>query len=299
VGVIGTAVLALVGLSPGGRALAQAASDNPMQLSPHHATLSVADLNKEAEWYERVLGFRETQHIRRRSDFELRAVSIPGYRFDLVLQKGSTRPPPAPRFTYQGYSHVVLETPILDVVYQRVVANGVKVEPEYDRKTNQLNHMTIWDPEDNEIEIFLPSKPPGGPVAEDIANPLRFAPHHVAITVANISTEAAWYAQVLGFRETTNFKNPNGLAGQFMDIPGYRLMLETKTGSIRPPARPPYLQQGYVHVVYQTTTLDADYKRLMALGVKIAAERDPKSKALIRMTMNDPEGNEIEIIAPQ
>ena len=35
------------------------AEPNPLKLTPHHATISVADLDKESQWYASVLGFEK------------------------------------------------------------------------------------------------------------------------------------------------------------------------------------------------------------------------------------------------
>jgi len=34
---------------------------NPLNLTPHHATISVADLDKESQWYATVLGFEKSK----------------------------------------------------------------------------------------------------------------------------------------------------------------------------------------------------------------------------------------------
>ena len=68
---------------------ARAAETNPLQLSPHHATASVADLGKESDWYTRVLGFQVVARFEDDANLKVRQLGIPGYRIDLVWKKGS------------------------------------------------------------------------------------------------------------------------------------------------------------------------------------------------------------------
>jgi len=41
------------------------AEPNPLKLTPHHATISVADLDKESQWYGSVLGFEKSNSFER------------------------------------------------------------------------------------------------------------------------------------------------------------------------------------------------------------------------------------------
>lgn len=99
---------------------------NPLALVPDHATASVADLDRECAWYERILGFRELGR-NQSPDFEVRHLGIPGYRIDLAWQKGSSRPAQPPGPPYQGWLHVVFRTAALEGAYQRLQALGTDV----------------------------------------------------------------------------------------------------------------------------------------------------------------------------
>jgi len=61
-------------------------------LAPDHATISVENIDRVAEWYERVLGFKVANRFDTNPDFILEQLSIPGYRIDLAKSKGSARP---------------------------------------------------------------------------------------------------------------------------------------------------------------------------------------------------------------
>ena len=66
------------------------AEPNPLKLTPHHATISVADLDKESQWYASVLGFEKSNPFDS-PDSKGCWMVIPGYRVDLIQQKGSSR----------------------------------------------------------------------------------------------------------------------------------------------------------------------------------------------------------------
>jgi catechol 2,3-dioxygenase-like lactoylglutathione lyase family enzyme len=129
-------------------------------------------------------------------------------------------------------------------------------------------------------------------------NPLQLKPHHVAIVVADLDKEVDWYVRALGFKATDRFQPRPGFEIRFVDIPGYRIAIEYQKGSRRPPVVPRYFQQGYLHVVYEAADIDAVYKRLVKENVKAEVMRDPKTNAVYRLMVNDPEGNEVEIWGP-
>lgn len=128
-------------------------------------------------------------------------------------------------------------------------------------------------------------------------NPLQFsALHSVTLTVANLGAEVDWYEKVLGFHETMRHQElmPQEEMRR-VEVAGNRVDLVWHRGSTRPP--PVQYQEGYDHVSYQTTALEKDYQWLVAHGVKVQMLRDPKSNAIQRMVIHDPEGNEIRIEA--
>jgi len=164
----GTAALSLLALSAAVPAGAEALSANPLQLSPASTvTLVVADLGREIEWWQDVLGFRETARSREahnaaradaaRTD-EMRRVELGGYRVDLVWHKGSTRPPPPARFQ-EGYSHIsfTVNSTVINEDYKWLIAHGVQIDALRDKTTSALQIMRFKDPEGNEIHIEIPN----------------------------------------------------------------------------------------------------------------------------------------------
>jgi catechol 2,3-dioxygenase-like lactoylglutathione lyase family enzyme len=160
---LATAAAALVLLTAGASAPAGAATPvNPLHLAPASTvTLVVADLDKEIDWWQTVLGFHETTHARpkdaARTD-EMRRVELGGYRVDLVWHKGSTRPPPPVRFQ-EGYSHIsfTVSSKVIDEDYKWLTAHGVAIDAARDKTTNALQIMRFKDPEGNEIHIEIPN----------------------------------------------------------------------------------------------------------------------------------------------
>ena len=155
------AMLALIAALPAcGPALGQTADANPLKLSPHHATLSVADLDGESRWLERVLGFQVLMRDEASPDFKLRQMGIPGYRIDLVWQKGSARHRQAAGGLEQGWLHVVFKSPQIDKDYRWLVSQKTDVKAYKHGQASEdqtgFNRLTFHDPEGNEIEIVTP-----------------------------------------------------------------------------------------------------------------------------------------------
>jgi catechol-2,3-dioxygenase len=123
-------------------------------LVPDHATLSVENLEVEASWYERVLGFKVFRRMDSNPDFINQQMAIPGYRIDLIRFKGSKRPPRVdPLYVQQGWIHVVFHVDNIATALSQLQA--LHVQPKSIGKDDQGNPISIMlrDPENNEIEI--------------------------------------------------------------------------------------------------------------------------------------------------
>jgi hypothetical protein len=64
------APLAVV-FTAGVQSVAQSTKSNLLNLSPNHVTASVANLEREADWHEHVLGFHRSKLLGGRKDFGL------------------------------------------------------------------------------------------------------------------------------------------------------------------------------------------------------------------------------------
>jgi catechol 2,3-dioxygenase-like lactoylglutathione lyase family enzyme len=145
---------------------AEAQADNPLNLlPPRTVTVVVADLHKEVEWYEKVLGFHETVKtpaINPDATEQVGRLEVAGFRLHLVVHKGSRRPAPLKDYkagvnALQGMSHFSFESTNLDAIYNWLTAHAVEVEAIRDNKTKALRMMRFNDPEGNEIHIELPN----------------------------------------------------------------------------------------------------------------------------------------------
>jgi catechol 2,3-dioxygenase-like lactoylglutathione lyase family enzyme len=131
-------------------------------LVPDHATISVANIEREAEWYTRVLGFKLWRKLDADPDNINYQMWIPGYRFDLIQYKGSKRPAPAePLYLQQGWIHVVFH--VDDVATALRQLQALHVVPKEVNKDAQGNliQIRLRDPEGNEVEIgrIIPDQP--------------------------------------------------------------------------------------------------------------------------------------------
>jgi catechol 2,3-dioxygenase-like lactoylglutathione lyase family enzyme len=147
-----TLTFMLAAFTNGEPAMSQSGNLNPLKLSPHHVTASVADLGKEADWYERVLGFQRSKLLGDGTDFQMYQMTMPGYRIDLVQQKGSSRQHEAQGTFVQGWLHVVFKTPDIDLAYKHLVTQATYVKAFRDEHS-AVTRITFHDPEGNELEI--------------------------------------------------------------------------------------------------------------------------------------------------
>jgi catechol 2,3-dioxygenase-like lactoylglutathione lyase family enzyme len=131
---------------------AQDADANPLQLSIDHATIVVADLDKESHWYQHVLGFREDRRADRGPGRVVAYLTIPGYRLDLVQQQGSGSHAKGTGNLEQGWLNIVFKTPAIEAAYQKLVAQGASVKVDRNAQ-GVMDHLTFQDPEGNEIGI--------------------------------------------------------------------------------------------------------------------------------------------------
>lgn len=141
---------ALASLLAAGSLQAQKAPANPLGLSFHHATVSVADIEKESRWYERVFGFQRGPLISS-GNFKSYQMTMPSVRIDLIWQKGSTRPPTRPVLD-QGWRHIVFNVKNFDstLQYLQKVDTDVKI---FRDRSGKIEHLEVYDPEGNEIGI--------------------------------------------------------------------------------------------------------------------------------------------------
>lgn len=122
-------------------------------LVPDHVAVSVENLEREAEWYCRVLGFKVYSKFDSDPAFINWHLVIPNFRIDLIKAKGSTRPPHVdPIDLQQGWTHVVFHVDSVAETLKTLQDLHVDVSVSKDDKGNPIQ-LRIRDPEGNEVEI--------------------------------------------------------------------------------------------------------------------------------------------------
>lgn len=117
---------------------------------------------------------------------------------------------------------------------------------------------------------------------------------HITFSVANVDREADWLEKVFDFKVAHSGSDATA-ASKSVTVPGFRIDLIQYKGSSRTPiSNPRYLQQGFIHIVFQIPDLEAAYKRLQELKQDVERETEPKHE-LWGLRLHDPEGNEIEL----
>jgi len=134
---------------------AQSPQDS-LGLTLHHATASVADLNRAVKWYEEKLGFKVQMRRKLNPDAEIAWMVMPGVRIDLIERKGSAKPPAVKdHMLVQGWGHVVFAVADADRTYALLKARGVDLPQPVN--VNQALHIKTCifpDSEGNWLEIY-------------------------------------------------------------------------------------------------------------------------------------------------
>jgi len=165
---LGVIALGMIWLANSVSALSQDAAPKPpdgsqaqsiLQLVPRHATLSVADLKAETNWYVEKLGFSlpSTPQMGpggpggKMQGVEL---TIPGFQMHLIQFDGSQRAKtPTPEFLAQGWVHIAFSVADPDKAYYFLKAAGVDVKGNLG-KNGKMGTLVLHDPEGNAIELF-------------------------------------------------------------------------------------------------------------------------------------------------
>lgn len=128
----------------------QTASQNPLQLKPHHATAAVADLDRAVRWYEQMLGFTVVDRGDRPNGMRFADLELPGYGIGLVQNPG---PPPSANAVRSGWIHIVFSVPDPARAYQTLKTRGADVSVRGNPAPAQITTFLLHDSEGNEIEI--------------------------------------------------------------------------------------------------------------------------------------------------
>jgi len=127
---------------------------------------------------------------------------------------------------------------------------------------------------------------------------------HVGLAVADLEAAVSWYCDVFGLvPELTLRVEALDLSIEMLIHPsyGYRLELLHRPGSGAggKPGTPgeAALREGYGHMAFDVTDLDAGYNRAIARGARPVMPPGPSPEPGVRMAfVADPEGNLVELL---
>ena len=133
---------------------------------------------------------------------------------------------------------------------------------------------------------------------------IGFRLDHAGLAVAGLAAARSWFCDVFGLEpELTLRVDALDLSIEMLIHPvhGYRLELLHRPGSAGDgkPASPgeAALREGYGHVAFDVTDLDAAYDRAVVRGAKPVLPPGPSPEPGVRMAwVADPEGNLIELL---
>jgi catechol 2,3-dioxygenase-like lactoylglutathione lyase family enzyme len=130
-------------------------------LEPDHAALSVDNLERETEWYARVLGFKMlSKSLSNGRDENWHMVIPGGYRIDFIKRQGSTRPalvggktgdPFDDLFLQQGWIHVSFH--VKDVAGALKQLQALQINVKVKKEDDKPIQLRFDDPEGNEVEV--------------------------------------------------------------------------------------------------------------------------------------------------
>lgn len=134
------------------------------------------------------------------------------------------------------------------------------------------------------------------PVAANSENPLGLQLHRFVAVVSDVARTAQWYGDVLGFRLDLHGRADDRFDYADMSIPGFRVTFLQLRKDIRDvdiyrsrqPSRP-----GWVRMTLAVADPAALYAEMQKRGAK---PRTRGSGPLTSFLIDDPDGNEIEIV---
>ena len=134
---------------------------------------------------------------------------------------------------------------------------------------------------------------------------IGFRLDHAGLAVADLAAARAWYCEVFGLEpELTLRVDALDLDIEMLIHPehGYRVELLHRPGTATGSAKPAHpgeaaLREGYGHLAFDVTDLDAAYERAVARGARSVMAPGPSPERGVRMAwVADPEGNLVELM---
>ena len=134
---------------------------------------------------------------------------------------------------------------------------------------------------------------------------IGFRLDHAGLAVADLLAARGWYCEVFGLEpELTLRVDALELDIEMLIQPehGYRVELLHRPGTAAGSAKPAHpgeaaLREGYGHIAFDVTDLDAAYERAVACGARPVMAPGPSPERGVRMAwIADPVGNLVELM---
>jgi catechol 2,3-dioxygenase-like lactoylglutathione lyase family enzyme len=125
---------------------------NPLKLTPHHITASVADLDRAAAWYQDILGF-EIRERGRHGPVKFVELAIPGFGVALVQETAPAGHSTKPQTDAPRWIHIVFAVPDPDAAFRILKDKGASLSTR-GPVNGRIESFLVTDSEGNEIEIL-------------------------------------------------------------------------------------------------------------------------------------------------
>jgi len=136
-----------------GTARAADAPAGALQLTVHHITAAVVDMDRAVKWYRDVLGLRVDQRgSRMEGKMQFAELSVPGFGVALIqLPPGTAQPRGAGELT-PSWVHIVFTVPDVKSAFALLRGRGADVHTR--DQSPVTDSFLLHDSEGNEIEIL-------------------------------------------------------------------------------------------------------------------------------------------------
>lgn len=285
-----------------------------------HVSLSVRDLDRALAFYTKTMGLKVTDRqqikaevtVEKASGFAHKSRSMavlqsPNARIELIQFDGATEEPISPMpIPGPGITHVCYQSPASVSIHAKAKANGASIVSRGGVPVDRgfgIRYSYIKDRDGIMFETEQLDKP-------KFADSLWVG--HVAIVTHDIDRLVSFYTQLFGkepVNRIDNIKNSPKL-DDIANIDSLRLrgawfmvgnmMLELwqfDNPATKPAEAPaPFTQIGYQKIVFDVGDINADYKRLIAKGVRFLSSPVATTKPT-EVFFRDPDGNLLGLLS--
>jgi len=117
---------------------------------------------------------------------------------------------------------------------------------------------------------------------------------HIAVMTTDVERAAAFWQEMLGFKETLRLETPH--SGTIIFVSANGTQVELFGGGKPRETAPVEKEVGYPHLALDVDDVDAEYERLKKLGVEFDMPPTDAEAGIRLAFFRDPDGNPLEII---